>query len=175
MNTQIQIIPTPEAVKSFALAIENPDQKTTQEGRLAYMRIAYEDFKDPKMHDCFFAFGKDQFQDAIKAHHLEDALKQGRIRSGGAGLYGTAEGLRRLHEDLGRREVEQRIALTAAAVTPQDCYLAEYDNYECMFDWDGDLRALRRVAFWFGADSCRRIRRKGFNGITVEQFINKNL
>ena len=44
-----------------------------------------------------------------------------------------------------------------------------------MFDWDGDLRALRRVAFWFGADSCRRIRRKGYNGITVEQFINKNL
>lgn len=172
MNTQIQIIPTPEAIRSFALAIENPDQKTTREGRLAYMRIAYEDVREPKMHECFFAFGKEQFQDAIKAHHLEEALRQGRIRSGGAGLYGTLEGLRRLHEDHLRLEVEQRVALTQTGVTPQDCYLAEYDNYECMYSWDGDVDALRRVAFWFGADACRRIRRKGFNSFTVEYFIN---
>lgn len=175
MNTQIQIAPTAEAVKSFALAIENPDQKTTREGRMAFMRIVYDERREPKMHECFYAFGKEQFQDAIKAYNLEDALKHGQIRSGGAGLYGTVEGLRRLHEDYGRMEVEQRIALTSAGVTPQDCYLAEYDNHECMYDWDGDLNALRKVAFWFGVDACRRIQRKGFNGITIEQFINKNL
>lgn len=165
---------SPEGLRAFVLAIENPDGKSTPEGRRAYYRIVYDERKEPTMHDCFFAFGKEQFETAIRNHHLEGELKAGRIKSGGAGLYGTAEGLRQLHEDYGRMEAHQREALTAAGVTPQDCYLAEYDNYECMFDWDGDLNALRRTAFWFGVDSLKRIRRKGFACAAIEDLINNN-
>lgn len=163
---------SPEGLRAFVLAIENPDGKSTPEGRRAYYRIVYDERKEPTMRDCFFAFGKEQFEAAIRNHHMEDALKAGRIKSGGAGLYGTAEGLRQLHEDLLREEVRQREALTASGVTPQDCYLAEYDNYECMYGWDGDLNALRSTAYWFGADALKRIQRKGYACTPIEDIIN---
>lgn len=162
-----------EAVAGLPPAIENPDGKTSREGRRAFMRIVYDERKDPVMHECFFAFSKEQFQQGVKNNHLEDALAQGRIKSGGAGLYGTLEGLRRLHDDYLRIEVEQREALVAAGVTPQDAYLAEYDNYECMYHWDGDIDALRRTAFWFGINALRRIHRRGYNCISIDEVISQ--
>lgn len=168
-----QTIINHEAVKALTLALENPDGKSTKEGRQAFMRIIYEERREPAMHECFFAFSKQQFLDGIRNHKLQEAHEGGRIKSAGGGLYGTKEGLEQLHRDYGRMEVEQRIALTAAGVTPQDVYLAEYDNYECMYGWDGDLQALRRVAYWFGVDAVRRVRRKDYTGADIETIITK--
>ncbi len=161
-----------EVVAILPLAIDNPDQKTTREGRLAFMRIVYDERKDPVMHECFWAFSLEQFNTGIKNRKLEKALQEKRIKSGGSGLYGTAEGLRRLHDDYLRIEVAQREALGVAGVTPQDVYLAEYDNYECMCSGD-DTDALRRTAFWFGINALRRIVRKGYNARPIEEVINQ--
>lgn len=171
MDTQTTI--NPEGAMFPTLALENPDGKSTQEGRKAYYRIVYEQRREPSMHECFFAFGEEQFRNAIHNLKLQEAYDQNRIRSAGLGLYGTKEGLARLHRERGRIEREQREALTAAGVTPQDAYLAEYDNHECMYNLDGDLQALHCVAFWFGANAVRRITRKGYGGPDIESFINK--
>lgn len=171
MNTQTII--NPEGVRILALALENPDGKSTKEGRQAFMEIAYKHRQPTLPNECFFAFGTDQFREAIRSRRLQEAYDHNRIRSAGDGLYGTDEGLDRYFSDWRQVEVEQREAMCAAGVTPQDCYLAEYDNYECMYDWDGDLNALRRTAFWFGIDSLRRINRKGYNCTDIDTIINK--
>lgn len=168
-----QTIINHEAVKALTLALENPDGKSTKEGRQAFMEIAYKHRQPTLPNECFFAFGTDQFREAIRSRRLQEAYDHNRIRSAGNGLYGTDEGLDRYFSDWRQVEVEQREAMCAAGVTPQDVYLAEYDNYECMYDWDGDLQALRRVAYWFGVDAVRRIRRKDYTGADIETIITK--
>ena len=52
-------------------------------------------------------------------------------------------------------------------------YEVEYNNYECMYDWDGDLQALGRVQFWFGTDAVYKVRRKGCAGMSIEAALER--
>ena len=164
MAEAMETVINQDAVKALANSLTEPAQQTSEAGRKEYVRITWTDKKDPDMHDCFFAFGDDQFHAGLKRFGLEDGFKDGsvKIKSAGMGLYGTQEGLDRYFSDLrditkaNREEIREKC-------TPQDVYNVEYVNYECMYDWDGDRNAIERVVFWFGEDAARKILRRGFN------------
>ena len=153
-----------DAVKALANSMNEPAQQTSEAGRKEYIRITQTDRKDPTMHDCFFAFGNSQFREGLKRHGLEDGFNDGsiKIKHAGMGLYGTQEGLDRYFQDLSDRTKANREEIREKC-TPQDVYNVEYLNYECCIDWDGDMRAIEQVVFWFGEDAARKIMRKGLN------------
>ena len=153
-----------DAAKMLAGAPEDPRKKSSAEGRKEYVRISWTDRKDPVMHECFYAFGDDQFNDGLKAHGLAEGFKDGsvKIKNAGSGLYGTQEGLDRYFRDLKERTARERAEIREKC-TPQDVYEVEYYNYECELSWDGDMQAIGRVLFWFGEDAARAVLRRGFN------------
>lgn len=163
-----------DAAKMLAACLNDPEGKSSEEGRKEYVRITWTDRKDPPMRNCFYAFGEWQFHEGLKKFGLEEGFKDGTVRicHAGSGLYGTKEGLDEYFQALRERTAADRAQIREKC-TPQDVYEVEYNNYECMYDWDGDLNALRRTAFWFGIDSLRRINRKGYNCTDIDTIINK--
>ena len=153
-----------DAAKMLAKILDDPRKKSSAEGRKEYVRISWTDRKDPVMRECFYAFGDYQFHEGLKCHGLEEGFKDGsiKIKSAGNGLYGTQEGLDRYFHDLSERTRREREEIREKC-TPQDVYEVEYYNYECMYDWDGDMQAIGRVLFWFGEDAARSVLRKGYN------------
>ena len=162
-----------DAAKILAV-LKDPAAESSAEGRKEYMRITYTDRKDPPMRNCFFAFGDWQFHEGLRRFGVEEGFKSGSVKicHAGAGLYGTREGLDEYFQTLKDRTAADRAEIREKC-TAQDVYEVEYNNYECMYDWDGDLRALGRVQFWFGTDAVRRIRRKGYAGMSIEAALER--
>ena len=104
----------------------------------------------PKMRECFFAFGNDQFKEGIQAQHLEGK----KIYSAGMGLYGTKEGIDDFYKQY--EEPERRIR---EECNPQEVYFYEYNNHESMYDWDGDENAIRVIIGYWGVDVAKKIQR----------------
>ena len=153
-----------DAAKALAKILNDPRKESSAEGRKEYVRITWTDRKDPPMHHCFWAFSDEQFKDGLKEQGLLEGYEKGEVKiyRAGNGLYGTHEGIKEYYKALGERTAADRAQIREKC-TPQDVYEVEYNNYECMYDWDGDLQAIGRVLFWFGEDAARAVKRKGFN------------
>ena len=163
-----------DAAKMLAACLNDPEGKSSEEGRKEYVRITWTDRKDPPMRNCFYAFGEWQFHEGLKKFGLEEGFKDGSVKicHAGSGLYGTKEGLDEYFQALRERTAADRAQIREKC-TPQDVYEVEYNNYECMYDWDGDLRALDRVVFWFGKDAIYKVRRRGYAGMSIEAALER--
>lgn len=163
-----------DAAKMLAACLNDPQGQSSEEGRKEYVRITWTDRKDPPMRDCFYAFGKWQFDEGLKRFGLAEGFKDGSVKicHAGAGLYGTKEGLDEYFQALRDRTAADRAEIREKC-TPQDVYEVEYNNYECMYDWDGDLQALGRVVFWFGEQAAYKVRRRGYTGMELEAALER--
>ncbi|MBQ3812858.1 MAG: hypothetical protein II841_04760 [Bacteroidales bacterium] len=154
-----------DVVKALTALKDRPGTETSQEGRREYVRITWTDRKDPPMHHCFWAFSNKQFEQGLRNTGLKEAYEKGEVKLKQAvnGLIGTQEGLDEYFRALKERTAAERAEIREKC-TPQDVYEVEYNNYECMYDWDGDLRALGKVLDWFDEEAVRAVKRRGWNG-----------
>lgn len=115
----------------------------------------------------FFAFSREQFDEAV-----ERLTKAGKIDEGSqiqyhphvSGLYGTREAIRAYLDYYMNRN-----KAIPTDCDPQEVYFYEYNNHESMYDWDGDLEAMRLVIRYWGVDVAKKIKR--YNAAkTVEQI-----
>lgn len=83
---------------------------------------------DTSRYNCFFAFGREQFEDEKKRIPLKEGEK---IVAAGLGLYGTKEGLHKFFD--AQDEITARIRKEC---DPQEVYFYEYNNHECMVNGD---------------------------------------
>lgn len=101
----------------------------------------------------FFAFGHQRFNEqlsALRRKYGEDIV----IKSAGAGLYGTVEGLDavfQFYADKTKRIAEE--------CDPQEVYCYEFNNCESCIACDGDVDAIRRVIDIFGEEAARGVKR----------------
>lgn len=102
---------------------------------------------------CWYAFGQDQFDKAVAAKKNAGLLSDNdKVVAGGAGLYGTCEGIRGLLQFY-----DERNKVIAAECDPQEVYFTEYNNHECMYAWDGDLGAVQVILDIWGKDVAERL------------------
>ena len=132
------------------------DPKTTA----LYHQLKYED--QPPAGDYFWAFSQEQFDRAIKDKHLEDANI---VRvSGCGGLFGTSKAI----ADLETYYANQRKRISAEC-NPQEVYFYECNNFEYMYNWDGDEEAIKLILDYWGEDVARGIKRINAN-YTIEEI-----
>ena len=109
------------------------------------------DNEDCYKHNCFFAFGDKQFEEGKAMINAGDE----KIYSAGAGLYGTKKGIAEYLNALSSYKT-----LIRKECDPQEVYLYEYNNHECMIAFEGDEAAYNVVVRYFGkevADSIKRL------------------
>lgn len=99
---------------------------------------------------CFFAFSKEQIKEGIQ----NLGLKNMKIISAGAGLYGTMEGIIEYTEFYDK--IKLRISKECK---PQDVYNYEYLNHECEYTGD-DTEAFEIVQYYFTFRECQLVKRK---------------
>lgn len=118
---------------------------------MKYREIKEKKFKgvDVEAGETFFAFGHQQFDEAIEKLGLKDK----KIYSAGFGLYGTKEGLNNYHKktDDAISRIDQEIRDNCS---PQEVYDHEFDNYECEIVCD-DQEAIEVVASIFGVERAK--------------------
>lgn len=100
-------------------------------------------------HSCFFAFSNQQFEEGKKKAHIKDGEK---IYSVGAGMYGTAEGVKSFFAEM--KSFNERIK---EECDPQEVYFYEYNNHECMLSWDGDEEPVKLIARIWGDEAVSQI------------------
>lgn len=107
----------------------------------------------PELHECFFAFNNEQFDEGKKKANISEDKK---IYSSSrySGLYGTKEGLEQFFADL-----NAIIARIPKECDPQDVYDEEFDNHECGYVCD-DTEAIELVVAFFGEERAKTVRRK---------------
>lgn len=54
---------------------------------------------------------------------------------------------------------------------PQEVYFYEYNNYESMYAWDGDLEAIKIIISYWGADVAHNIKRYNASK-SIDDIIN---
>lgn len=106
--------------------------------------------QQPELFECFFAFSNEQFTEGKKKAGIEDK----KIYSGGAGLYGTKEGIKKLFDDYDNidKEISEKI-------DPQEVYNYEFDNHECSYTND-DEEAIKIVVRIYGEEKAKQVKRK---------------
>lgn len=111
---------------------------------------------DCKKFGIFYAFSNKQFDEGKEEMRKLGLYKDGqKIYSFGAGGYGVDKKLIDDYFGFYKRQ-EDIIALEC---DPQEVYFYEYNNHECMFDWDGDKRAFAVVQAVFGKEVALKIQR----------------
>lgn len=120
-------------------------------------------------HGVFFAFSDEQFVDGLKhlirtkaiepIEDFSDLKKLGTIIKGkvfewGLGCYGTREGVKAYLESADRNRGD-----VAGECNPQEVYCSEYNNFESMYNCDGDEEAINVIITHYGVDVARMIRR----------------
>jgi hypothetical protein len=112
----------------------------------------YQKLKDkhPTLVDCFFAFSKSQYEEAIIKHNLQDK----KILRADGGLYGTQEGISKLYEDY--ENISKEITETCE---PQEVYDYEFFNHECSYV-GSDEEAIKLVVSYFGDEKAKDVKRK---------------
>lgn len=112
----------------------------------------YQEIKNqqPILRNCFFAFSKEQFNEGIEKHNLQDQ----KIYQAQGGLYGTQEGIDELMNFYS--ELDERIANEC---DPQEVYDYEFDNHECSYTND-DTDVMLMVMNTFGWRVSSEIKRK---------------
>lgn len=106
--------------------------------------------KHPETIDCFFAFSNQQFAEGIKKHKLEGK----KLFSGGAGLYGTKEGIRNFFA-----KYDDRTDEVTKNCSPQEVYDYEFENHECSYTND-DEKPIKLVINYFGAELAKTVKRQ---------------
>lgn len=106
--------------------------------------------QNPELVDCFFAFSKSQFQEAIIKHNLQDK----KILKADGGLFGTQEGIQKLYDDY-----EAISAQITEKCEPQEVYAYEFDNHECSYVGD-DEEAIKLVVSYFGDERAKKVKRR---------------
>lgn len=102
----------------------------------------------------FFAFSKKQYNEGVaRLKELgfikdESELRQDRL----GGLIGTAEGIRGFLDFY-----KERDKAIPVECDPQEVYFYEFNNYESMYAWDGDLEAIKVIIEHWGAEVARSI------------------
>jgi hypothetical protein len=104
----------------------------------------------PELVDCFFAFSKSQFHEAIEKHNLQDK----KILKADGGLFGTQEGIQKLYDDY-----EAISAQITETCEPQEVYAYEFDNHECSYVGD-DEEAIKLVVSYFGDERAKQVKRR---------------
>lgn len=111
----------------------------------------------------FAAFNKEQFKegyDKMKPHLAEGE----KIISVGAGCFFSKTGLELFNK--ANSGIKQRIKNEC---DPQEVYCIEYNNHECMFDYDGDAPAMAIIIEYFGKRAAKSIQR--FNAYHSIEYI----
>jgi len=122
----------------------------------AYKRI--QDFHpNADEYGVFFAFNKKQYDEAVeRLTALGTLARDAKIlyHPHFSGLYGTQENI-----DAFLEAYENRDKAIPQECDPQEVYFYEYNNYECMNSWDGDLDAVKVIVGYFGKEAARKITR----------------
>lgn len=102
--------------------------------------------------DLFAAFTPSQLKDGYEGLVARGVIKDGdKVKSFGAGIYGTREGLDRFKAAV--KAINEQISKEC---DPLEIYCEEFNNYECCLDWDGDQRAVQAVLRLFGLDRTKQ-------------------
>jgi len=102
--------------------------------------------------DIFVAFTSEQFAKGLKTIR---PLREGeKLINFGCGLFGTRDGVERYEN-----YCKSRNEAIAQECDPQEVYFYEYNNHECMYDWEGDKAAIEKVIELFGANVAKSIKR----------------
>ena len=106
--------------------------------------------KHPQLVDCFFAFSKSQYSEAIEKHNL----KEKKICKADGGLFGTQEGIQKLYDDYEAisKEITEKC-------DPQEVYDYEFTNHECSYVGD-DEEAIKIVVSYFGDERAKEVKRR---------------
>lgn len=122
-----------------------------------YHQISDEE-PDCDKYGIFWAFGGDQFDNGYKKlvqlGHIKDGDKV--VRFGSGGFAASKE-----HLDKFYAFYDERDKKVAAECDPQEVYLYEYNNYECMIGFDGDEQAYNVVVRIFGEETAKKVKRFG--------------
>ena len=147
MVTKTNVKITPDWDSDGFLIITNASTlKRYEELEDSKQSIRFEDF------NMFCAFTDEQFNLGLRSiRSLNDGEK---IRSLGAGVFGTKDGIDRFFK--AQRKTDDIIA---EECNPQEVYYYEYNNYESCINFDGDLDAIRKVASIWGWEVARTINR----------------
>jgi len=126
-------------------------------------KMKYMEFKEvhPELFECFFAFSDKQFEEGIEKHNLRDK----KIYSGGYGLYGTSEGIKKLHSDYDKigKDITEHCS-------PQEVYDYEFHNHECGYTMD-DEDAIKIVIGYFGKEKAKEVERR-YKRIEIDNIKN---
>ena len=104
----------------------------------------------------FWAFSDTQYNEGIQKMKELGFYKDGqKVYSFGNGGYGTSELLLNQFFDF----YVQRQKKVSVECDPQEVYLYEYNNHECMLSWDGDEAAYNIILDIYGEDIANTIKR----------------
>lgn len=114
------------------------------------------DQPDSDKYGIFWAFSEKQYEEGKeRMKQLGFYLDGQKIYSFGMGGYGTSKEKIDAFFDY----YKDRDKMVAKECDPQEVYFYEYNNFECMLDWEGDKRAYDKVVGIFGQDIAKTIRR----------------
>lgn len=125
-----------------------------------YHKLKY-DF-NAEMHDCFFAFSDQQFNEGVEKFNLHGK----KLYHAGMGLYGTKEGIDDFFEQY--KDPEKEIK---EKCNPQEVYFFEYNNHECMINWEGDLDPIKIIISIWGEDVAKTIVRRSA-GRSIDEIVS---
>lgn len=100
--------------------------------------------------DCFWAYDQKQFDEGL----ARIGKPKDQIYRYGNGLFGTHDGFMRYMDYLDKKN--ERIK---EECDPQEVYFDEFNNHECMLDWEGDTAAIELVADIFGDEIAQTVKR----------------
>lgn len=128
-------------------------------------------------HDVFYAFSDKQFIEGLREIGIIDhdipmseakEICKDKVFSIGCGGFATKEGYKDMVAYI--NAISERITKECC---PQEVYLYEYNNHECMIDWDGDDRAMEVCLLYWSTDVCKTIKRYNRN-TSVDDLAKKN-
>ena len=121
-----------------------------------YHELKYESQPDCDKYGVFFAFSNEQFENGYKRlvelGHIKDGDKVKRY-SESSGLFGAS--VEKLKSFFGFYADKDK--LIREECDPQEVYFYEYNNHECMYDWEGDENAIKIIIDVWGVDVARTI------------------
>jgi len=100
--------------------------------------------------DCFWAYDQKQFDEGL----ARIGKPKDKIYRYGNGLFGTHDGFMRYMDYLDKKN--ERIK---EECDPQEVYFDEFNNHECMLDWDGDTAAIELMMDIFGDEVAKSLKR----------------
>lgn len=108
-----------------------------------------------KQHEgIFYAFDEKGFNEGYERvkHLLKEGEKVVRFTGGGFGVRAYIDKMLEYYD-----ECDARIANECE---PQEVYVYEYNNHECMYAYEGDVEAVNCVIRIFGNDAARKLQRR---------------